>query len=180
MTINLLPDFWESTNLICSRMLENEIEDVQYLYSSSQYMKQWDGNDYDPNHIAHCYYSGDLPPGGDKENYCIFTIKDREHKRLIGIISVYHGYPTLDSAYIVFLYIHTDSQGQGFGMETEAQLGVELSRLGYKDIRANIAVKNWSAIRFWTKAGFNGISGIYGEKVYSESTFANIELIKTI
>lgn len=180
LTINLLPDFWESTNLIFSRMFENEITEVQHLYSGSRYMNQWDGNEYDPKHIEHCYYSGDLPPEGDKEKYRIFTIKHREYKGLIGILSLYHGYPTLDSTYIVFLYINADLQGHGIGIETEAQLCIELNRLGYKHIRANIAVKNWPAIRFWTKAGFNGISGIYGDKLYSETTFANIELLKTI
>jgi diamine N-acetyltransferase len=99
---------------------------------------------------------------------------------LIGFLSIYHGYPQVDSAYVVFLYICTAQQGQGFGKEAETKLSNELKKLGYKEVRANVAVKNWPAIRFWTNAGFNGISGIYGDKVHSESTYANLELFKTL
>ncbi len=56
----------------------------------------------------------------------------------------------------------------------------ESTNLGYTHTRVNIAVKNWPAIRFWTKAGFNEISGIFGDRIHSENTFANIELIKTL
>lgn len=180
MIFKILPDFWKSSNLEFSKLLENEIAEVQNLYSGSRYMNQWDGNEYDPKHIEHCYYSGDIPPEGDKEKYRIFTIRHKENKEIIGILSLYHGYSTIDSTYIVFMYIDTELQGQGFGKEAEAQLCKELIHAGYKYVRANIAIKNWAAIRFWTKAGFNGLSGIYGDKVHSESTFANIELIKTI
>ncbi|MDK8182361.1 GNAT family N-acetyltransferase [Paenibacillus sp. UMB4589-SE434] len=180
MTNNKLPDSWESTNMIYNKMLENEIVEMQHLFSGSRYMNRWDGNEYNPQHINHCYYSGDLPPDGKKENYRIFTIKSKESKELIGMISLYHGYPTIESVYIVFIYIDQKLQSRGYGGETEAQLCKELIKLGYKYVRANIAIKNWPAVRFWTKAGFNGISGIFGDKIHSDNTFANIELIKTL
>ncbi|SEK74305.1 Acetyltransferase (GNAT) family protein [Paenibacillus sp. OK003] len=53
------------------------------------------------------------------------------------------------------------------------------SELGYKEIRINVALKNWPALRFWTKSGFDQISGIYGDLEHSGKTFANMELIKT-
>ncbi|MBB3153994.1 ribosomal protein S18 acetylase RimI-like enzyme [Paenibacillus endophyticus] len=143
-------------------------------------MNQWDGLEYDPKHIEHCFFYGDIPPEGEKENYRIFTIRQEDREEIIGILSVYHGYPTFDSVYITFLYIGTELQGKGFGKETEAQLCKEIIKLGFEHIRVNIAIKNWQAIRFWTVAGFNGISGIYGDKVHSEDTFANIELMKSL
>lgn len=178
--IKVLPDKWNSRNLKFCSLLENEITEVQHLYSACQYISKWDGNDYDPSFIKHCFYSGDLPPEGIKENYRIFTLRHVESSELIGILSLYHGYPKIDSTYIVGLYICPDLQGQGFGNEAENQLCSELKALGYNAVRANVAVKNWPAIRFWTKAGFNGISGIYGDKLHTENTFANLELIKTL
>ncbi|GGG05466.1 hypothetical protein GCM10010912_57700 [Paenibacillus albidus] len=44
----------------------------------------------------------------------------------------------------------------------------------------HIAIKNWPAVRFWTQSGFNGISGIYGDKTIAEDSYANIELIKSL
>jgi diamine N-acetyltransferase len=175
-----LPDRWESKNLVFRKLLVNEITEVQHLYQGSQYISKWDGNEYNASQIEHWFYSGDLPPEGVKDNYRLFTVRHMDSEELLGTMSVYHGYPKVDSAYISFLYICTELQGQGLGQEAERQLSGELKKLGYTEIRGNVAVKNWPAIRFWTKAGFNGISGIYGDDVCSETTFANLELIKTL
>jgi ribosomal protein S18 acetylase RimI-like enzyme len=177
--ISVLPDKWESKNLAFQRLLENEIREVHF-YLGSQSINLWDGNEYNANQIEHWIHDGDLPPEGNKQNYRLFTVRRMNHNELIGILSVYHGYPKSDSAYLVFLYISKEQQGLGFGQEAESQLCIELKKRGYTEIRANVAVKNWPAIRFWTKAGFNGISGIYGDKVHSESTYANLELIKLL
>lgn len=180
MIIKTLPNVWRSSNLVFNRLLENEIAEVQQLYSSSRYMNQWDGIEYDPQHIERCFFYGDIPPQGDKEKYRMFTIRQEKREEIIGILSVYHGYPNADSFYIVFLFIGTQLQGKGFGKETEAQLCKEIIKLGFEHIRVNIAIKNWQAIRFWTIAGFNGINGIYGDKMHSDNTFANIELMKSL
>ncbi|WP_169091263.1 GNAT family N-acetyltransferase [Paenibacillus sp. PL91] len=178
--ISVLPERWQSRNLVFRRLLENEITEMQHLYSGSQYISEWDGSELNASQIEHWYYTGDLPPGGVKENYCLFAVRLMDSNELIGILSVYHGYPKINSAYIVFLYICKDKQGQGFGKESEIQLSDELKKLGYKEIRANVAVKNWPAIRFWINAGFNGVSGIYGDKVHAANTFANLELFKIL
>ncbi|WP_246070705.1 GNAT family N-acetyltransferase [Paenibacillus kobensis] len=175
--ISVLPDRWESTNLAFRRLSENEIEEVLF-YVDSQSINLWDGNEYNAKRIEHWIQDGDLPPGGNKQNYRLFTVRRMNDNELIGILSVYHGYPKIDSAYLVFLHISKEQQGLGFGQEAQSQLCTELKKQGYTKIRVNVAVKNWPAIRFWTKAGFNGISGIYGDTVHSESTFANLELIK--
>ncbi|WP_405130652.1 hypothetical protein MHB43_24800 [Paenibacillus sp. FSL H8-0317] len=56
----------------------------------------------------------------------------------------------------------------------------QFSELGYKEIRINVALKNWPALRFWIKSGFNQVSGIYGDLEHSDETFANTELIKAL
>jgi ribosomal protein S18 acetylase RimI-like enzyme len=153
---------------------------VQHLYLGSQYINKWDGNEYNPNQIEHWYNFGDLPPEGVIENYRLYTVRHKHSNEVLGILSIYHGYPNINSAYIVLLYISTEQQGQGFGKEAENQLCTEIKKLGYQEVWANVAAKNWPAIRFWTKAGFNGISGIYGDKVHSASTYANLELFKLL
>ncbi|MFS0871964.1 GNAT family N-acetyltransferase [Paenibacillus xylanilyticus] len=73
-----------------------------------------------------------------------------------------------------------NQQGQGYGQEMIHSLTHNLSELGYKEIRINVALKNWPALRFWIKSGFDQISGIYGDLEHSDTTFANTELIKTL
>lgn len=80
--------------------------------------------------------------------------------------------------YIAFLYIGTMFQGHGYGQEIINALFDKLTSLQYKEVRINVALKNWSALRFWSKLGFDKISGIYGDKEYSEDRRADIELIR--
>ncbi|MET3940428.1 ribosomal protein S18 acetylase RimI-like enzyme [Paenibacillus sp. PvP094] len=114
------------------------------------------------------------------ENYRIQSIRTVEENRKIGLLSMYHGYPSEDSIYLEFLYIQSDIQKQGYGQEMIPALSLHLSSLGYREIRINVALKNWPALRFWIKSGFNQISGIYGDLEHSDITFANTELIKTL
>ena len=41
-------------------------------------------------------------------------------------------------------------------------------------------LKNWKGLRFWTKAGFDKVIGIYGDKVYNQNAFALIGLEKIL
>ncbi|ETT41898.1 GNAT family N-acetyltransferase [Paenibacillus sp. FSL H7-689] len=83
--------------------------------------------------------------------------------------------PELESIYETSRYLH-----QWDGQELIQALTRHFSELGYKEIRINVALKNWPALRFWIKSGFNQISRIYGDLQHSEDTFANTELIKSL
>lgn len=178
--MKIILDTWSSQRLIISNLQEEEISVVQDLYETSRYMNQWDGQEYNPEHIRNCFVEGNLPPDGKLENYRIQTIRNNEDQTIIGILSVYHGHPAIESIYLEFLYIDRSIQKQGFGQEF-INTFIELTTdLGYKEIRINVSMKNWSAIKFWIKSGFNNVSGIYGDSEYSEHTYANLELIKIL
>jgi diamine N-acetyltransferase len=53
-----------------------------------------------------------------------------------------------------------------------------LKGIKYNEVRANVALKNWPALRFWTKLGLNTINGNYGEKEHGTEKFADIVLSK--
>jgi len=78
------------------------------------------------------------------------------------------------------LYIDKNIQKQGFGQEVIHRFTEVTASLGYKEIRINVALKNWPALQFWIKSGFDQVSGIYGDAECSETTFANLELIKSV
>ena len=124
---------------------------------------------------------GDLPPGGKKESYKMQSIKiKKQDKRLIGIISLYHGYSKDNNIYITSMCIKNDYKKKGFGQEVIEQLINELKMLGYKEIRVNVSLKNWPALRFWINQGFNSVNGVHGDKIYSEKTFASLELTRIL
>lgn len=122
-----------------------------------------------------------MPPGGKKENYKMQSIKLKHlDKNLIGIICIYHGYPKDDNIYITSMCIKNDYKKNGFGQEIIEQLIKQLQLLGYKEIKINVSLKNWPALRFWINQGFNSINGIHGDKIYSEKTFASLELTRIL
>lgn len=112
--MNIIPASWNSQRLMMSNLKEEEISLVQDLYETSKYMNQWGGQEYDPEHIRNCFVKGNLPPDGKLENYRIQTIRNNEDQRIIGILSVYHGYPTIESIYLEFLYIDRSIQNKGW------------------------------------------------------------------
>ncbi|OWR27269.1 GNAT family N-acetyltransferase [Saccharibacillus sp. O23] len=178
--MKLISDKWNSQRLTMTDLKEDEIPEVQDLYETSRYMNQWDGEIYNPEHIKDCFFKGNLPPNGKLENYKIQTIRNQEDQQIIGILSVYHGFPSTDAVYLEFLYIDKTIQKQGFGQEVVNRFAEVTAALGYTEIRINVALKNWPALKFWIKSGFNQASGVYGDRECSETTYANLELIKAL
>jgi ribosomal protein S18 acetylase RimI-like enzyme len=176
--LNIINSYLTSERLIYNDLLFEEINAVKELFEANNNMSVWAGNEYAANYINRCYSEGDLPPSGSKENYKIQTIKSSDTNELIGFIAIYHGFPNVDIAYIALLYIGTHFQGHGYGQEIVNTLANELIKLQYREIRINVALKNWSALRFWCKLGFDKISGVFGDKEFAEDTRADLELIK--
>mgnify|MGYP006267687721 FL=1 len=50
----------------------------------------------------------------------------------------------------------------------------------YQEARVVVGLKNWQALRFWLNLGFNQITKIVGDEVYSDTTYADVELLKDI
>jgi ribosomal protein S18 acetylase RimI-like enzyme len=174
--MDLIPPKWKFKRLVIKDLVITEIDLVQNLYKTSSYISVWDGNGYDPNYIKKSFEEGIMPPRGSKKHFRIQSIQDKESGSTIGFISIYHGYPEDRTIYIAFMCIDKTSQGQGYAQEVVAHLAREAKDRKYKEIRANVSLKNWPALLFWTKAGLNKVNGIYGDKEYEEDKFSDIEL----
>ncbi|PMC36392.1 GNAT family N-acetyltransferase [Bacillus sp. UMB0899] len=112
-----------------------------------------------------------------KDNYKIQTIRIQGNDDVVGLLTTYQGYPNPKTMYITYLYINLEFQKQGFGQEVVYELLRILKQNEYDEVRANVAMKNWSALRFWTKLGLNKINGIFGDKEHSSDNYADVELI---
>jgi ribosomal protein S18 acetylase RimI-like enzyme len=119
----------------------------------------------------------DLPPNGHPSNETTTIIANKSTREAIGVFSFYRGYPTDKTIYIGSLFLFKKYQRQGFGREIIEDFKNRIREAGYGEIRVAIALKNWSALRFWVALGFNRIAKISGDKNCSDTTYANIELI---
>ncbi|MFX3635093.1 MAG: GNAT family N-acetyltransferase [Candidatus Pristimantibacillus sp.] len=179
--MKLIPSKWNTSSFVIENLDQSEIGIVQELYKSSSNSSEWDGNEYDAAYINTAFHSGILPPEGIRDHFRIQTIRSRDQENeLIGFINIYYGYPFNESIYLAFLCIDKKYQKHGCGQETIKQLILEARKMEYTEIRVNVSLKNWSALRFWTQSGFNQISGIFGDKELSEDKFADIELVNDL
>ncbi|PFA62809.1 GNAT family N-acetyltransferase [Bacillus sp. AFS015802] len=178
--MKLIPSKWETKRLIVVDLEEEEIYHVQALYEKGSYIHQWDGGTLDEGFVKRCFMEGDLPPGGTKENFRIQVIRMKEPDCLVGLLVSYHGYPVPDSFYINYLSIDPDHHKKGLGQEVVEALLDIVKPHHYQEVRANVAMKNWGALRFWSKLGLNTINGIYGDPVHGEDSFADVELMKRL
>lgn len=96
----------------------------------------------------------------------------------IGFVSLYLGYPTETTFYIGSLFFRVSFQRKGYGQEVVSFIEEELYKHGYEEGRVAVGLKNWPALRFWSKQGYDRISQIKGDAQYSPESFGTIELCK--
>ncbi|WP_175987390.1 N-acetyltransferase [Bacillus sp. Marseille-Q1617] len=178
MIIKMIPTHWKTSRLTIKDMTKDEILRVQELYEQGSYTHQWDGGNLDHEYASRCFTDGDLPPNGTKAQFNIQVIRLKDNGHLAGLLTTYHGYPSPESFYINYLYIDKEYHRQGLGQEVVRELIRIVKQAEYHEVRANVAVKNWPALRFWTGQGLDTIQGIYGDKEYGVDQYADIELVK--
>jgi diamine N-acetyltransferase len=180
MSLKIISSKWDTERLVIKDLLEEEIETIQKLYEQGSYIHKWDGLTLDRDYAYQCFTVGDLPPNGIKDNFKIQVIRIKDTENIVGLLTSYHGFPKEKTFYINYLYIDQKYQKQGFGQEVIRGLLDLLKKNDYVEVRANVALKNWSALRFWTKLGLNKINGIFGDKDLSSENYADVELIKEL
>lgn len=180
--LNLIPSYWETERLVVrDALIEKDLDKLQSLWESSAYIGEFDGHsERTKDDMYHDLIEGDLPPGGTKEFFKIQPLFTKENYETIGYITMYHGYPDEGALWITFFYINRDEQGKGYGHEVINKLIIEAEKAGFQRIMLSVALKNWEAIRFWIKEGFDKITGFYGDRTYGKESFSNLALEKFI
>lgn len=171
-----IPSKWETENVRVEDITESDFKKIEEIHGeANSYFKKLGRNDaINPIEIIK---TGILPKGVSRESYRIQAIWLEQ--KIIGFLEYYEGFPESDILFIASLYFCMDYQKCGFGQQVIKKFSEVAKELKYAKIRLNVYLKNWPAIRFWTKQGFNTIWKIYGDKTYSEETFASMEIEKS-
>lgn len=177
---NTLPPLWSTTELLLTDLHQDDIETAQTLYEKSAFMEEWTGQPLDHDYVIRCLHEGDLPPNGHKDQFKIQAVRKCTTGKIIGLLVLYHGHPNSLCVYITFLFFDPEVQRHGLGRELVRELLLRLKRLGYEEVRANVQLKNWAGLRFWTNVGLTTITGVYGDPTYSTKAHADIELSRRL
>ena len=140
------------------------------------------GEGFKPNYIYKCLTEGDLPPvkTACKENFSMKTVVDMQLNKEVGFYNYYMGYPNEHTLWIGIMVIDKNSRKTGYGKECFNNIVKEAKAKGAKRICLGVYLKNWAALNFWFKQGFNKIMGIYGDHEYSANTYSTIALEYTL
>lgn len=98
----------------------------------------------------------------------------------MGFFDGYCGYPEAGDVWISIFVIDAAHQQLGYARQVIAGLSALCSASGWKRIGVGVHLKNWRALRFWQRNGFDHIGTIYGDKEHSPEAFAVITLFKSL
>lgn len=121
-----------------------------------------------------------LPPGGVAWREKMYLVRDIESRETIGFLTVYFGYPTPETIHIGSFYLRPVWQGRGFGQTIINELERLVLEAGFHDARVGVGLKNWRALRFWTRCGYSRITRIRGSQTLSSGSPGSVELIKSL
>lgn len=125
-----------------------------------------------------CLSGGDLPEGGVPENYELLTI--RVNDMLIGYTSVYREFPSKTTVHVLFFFIGAPARGSGFGTLCAQMLCRYFYETGYESIRTTVSLRNWGALRFCSRLGFDRIISLSAEGSPDDGGYAGICLAKEL
>ena len=182
MNEKMLPSKWAHEDII---MRDATIEDKDRL---NEICKSWDqkteleGEGFSDDYIENCILGKDeLPPieNADNKNYAIKVVENTEGET-VGYINIYQGYPDDSCLWIGMFMIDKKYQHNNYGSKAIHSL-IEMAKTkGWTRCGLGVYLKNWTGLRFWVNNGFKEIGGVFGDKLYSNTTFSLISLYQNI
>ncbi len=141
-----------------------------------------EGHSFSKDYIDDTFNHKDLPPieNASKEAHKLKTITLKNSGEIVGFIELYHGYRHDQMLWFGMFLMDPSHQKQGYGGEVIQGITREAAEKNYTHMGIGVYLKNWKSLRFWYQNGFNKIIGIYGDKEYSQETFALMGLEKCI
>lgn len=136
----------------------------------------------DPRHLARALaHREDLPPGGHPDRVHLYTLHATPTGGpAVGLLELYDGHPGPRSLYIGSLFLKRDAQGEGRGRAVVALVAELARQRGYHELRCGVGLKNWPALRFWHRLGFDQLAKISGDAMEGPDCFALMELVRPL
>ena len=179
---NVTDELIQTTNL---HIRNAELSDLPALKTLCTYWTDkafLEGHGFDDDYIDNTYHHRDLPPieNASPEAHRLKVVCLKDSQEVIGFFELYHGYAHEKMLWIGMFLMNPQIQMKGYGSEVLKAVELEAVKAEYTHMGLGVYLKNWKGLRFWQRNGFNTIRGIYGDKDYSENTFALMGLEKLL
>jgi ribosomal protein S18 acetylase RimI-like enzyme len=175
----MIDHVWHTDRLRISDTMEEDLPALVLVLESNRETLIMEGmGEAHGDELRRWLDEGCLPPGGRKECHRLQTICRIADGEVIGYLSVYHGYPDQTTVYIGTLSIRRDCYSQGFGSEVVEQMLALHGLKEYPSQRLLVTIRNWGAVRFWTRHGFTQVTRVLGELCKGDGSTAKLELVR--
>ncbi len=163
-----------------------EIDQLRDIFNANNAIEKWDPTfkPVDAQEIRRLVLQSEARHESSAQNFQMQSIyvKAHEHSDCIGYFHIYHGLEKApDLGFITMLVIHPDCKEHGFGTEVvEGVLDFCRHEADRRAIGVRVYLKNWPALRFWTKMEFREIERIDGDKTHDETSHASVVLLNNL
>ncbi|MBE6765340.1 MAG: GNAT family N-acetyltransferase [Clostridia bacterium] len=141
-------------DIILTTSQEKELSELDALYGEACGYFKFDSA-RPLIHPRSCMRGGDLPPGGKPENYELLSIY--VGGVMVGYAALYRDFPGKQSVQIPLLFISEKARRCGFGTTIVRALKQYFYETGYHNLRVLVSLRNWGALRFWYRHGFDRV-----------------------
>lgn len=179
--MNLLASIWEMGRCRVLQARENDLPVVATVLAENCAVFPLLGPERDLERLALSILRHDrLPAQGHSAHENSFLIRNRSDDELLGLLSVYRGHLHTETLYISHLFLRPRWQRRGIGREVLTELERRAARVGYRETRATVGLRNWPALRFWVALNYDRIIHVVGDPEHREHAYADLELAKTL
>lgn len=179
--MNILTGELKTERCLLQEAQLHDLETVTSILTDHFEAIRFQGQEEQPKTLAQSLINHtDLPSQGQPSQEKTLLVFTSAKTAVMGVLSFYQGYPTEKTLYIGCLFLLKQFQRQGLGKEIIQFLEQLAITAEYQEARVVVGLKNWQALRFWLNLGFNQITKIVGDEIYSDTTYADVELLKDI
>lgn len=171
-----IQSIWDTKRLSVRDFTNADIPHLQEILRALHEESNWEQislETYNAFYFENLISNPSLPPGGEAGFVHNQVITDKGNTKIIGWLEFYYGYPSTDIFWIGSLFFHPEKKGRGYGREVITEV-IKLLRekRHFKSIQLGVYLRNWAALNFWFRAGFNKIIKLSGDHEFAENNNA--------
>lgn len=175
---NRLPDFTHNH----LNFKKASIADVPLLMAIGDSWKekvQTEGEAFEESYLIDTINNASLPPIPEarEDHFGIYLITDSTKNDLpIGLLELYFGYPDPETLWIALFIVDEKHRRNHYGYESVQAMKDFAKSLGATHLGIGVSLKNWRGMHFWHAVGFNSITKVVGETVFTPEGKAMVSL----
>lgn len=176
-----MPYSFRSARILAQPVTAVETPEIESVYAGNRELLLLLDRENDPPVLARRFVEHrNLPPRGCPSSLHNLILREPMAGDVIGLLSLYTGYPKSDVAYVGELFLSVEFQGIGLGREAYLSLEALLRPGPLTRVRVGVGLKNWNAMRFWIRLGFMHVTGMSGDRIFGPGKHAFLELQKNL